>query len=448
MNFSTKIKLLGSLLPLFMTTSASCAIDLAGKTLVASNQAQAISSGGSNIRPLKHASEIFSNEVVTTGAASKIHLRMIDGGMIALKENSELIIADYQLKDEDGKGSVVLELVQGNLRSISGSIKRDGGSYQLKTHIANLGIRGTHYEVQLTGSELFIAVWDGAVDVSVEVGTSGQDVSLGEGEGFSFAKIDQAGVVFELLEPPQTFNSGHSSDPQDDPDGSTDEKTAEDEAEPASDEAEQASGEAEQASDEAEPASDEAEQASGEAEPASGEAEQDFGEVGQVTEEADIAAKVTDIPDTEVFEDIVPDLQPVIDSLQSQDAQSIYDLVAAREGSITYSDATTSNKNLSDFSLGLEINFDSGEISNGQLSFNDDQNNGEWNAVFNGNMNITQDNVFLEVDITSASHGNNIADGDISAQFLDSLGLNSVIGEFELHDDEASVSGSYQVKGQ
>jgi hypothetical protein len=427
MNFSTKIKLLGSLLPLFMTTSASCAIDLAGKTLVASNQAQAISSGGSNIRPLKHASEIFSNEVVTTGAASKIHLRMIDGGMIALKENSELIIADYQLKDEDGKGSVVLELVQGNLRSISGSIKRDGGSYQLKTHIANLGIRGTHYEVQLTGGELFIAVWDGAVDVSVEVGTSGQDVSLGEGEGFSFAKIDQAGVVFELLEPPQNFNSGHSSDPQDDPDGSTDEKTAEDEAEPASDEAEPASDEAEQASDEA---------------------EQDFGEGGQVTEEADIAAKVTDIPDTEVFEDIVPDLQPVIDSLQSQGAQSIYDLVAAREGSITYSDATTSNKNLSDFSLGLEINFDSGEISNGQLSFNDDQNNGEWNAVFNGNMNITQDNVFLEVDITSASHGNNIADGDISAQFVDSLGLNSVIGEFELHDDKASVSGSYQVKGQ
>jgi hypothetical protein len=434
MNFSTKIKLLGSLLPLFMTTSASCAIDLAGKTLVASNQAQAISSGGSNIRPLKHASEIFSNEVVTTGAASKIHLRMIDGGMIALKENSELIIADYQLKDEDGKGSVVLELVQGNLRSISGSIKRDGGSYQLKTHIANLGIRGTHYEVQLTGSELFIAVWDGAVDVSVEVGTSGQDVSLGEGEGFSFAKIDQAGVVFELLEPPQNFNSGHSSDPQDDPDGSTDEKTAEDEAEPASDEAEPASGEAEPASDEAEQASDEA--------------EQDFGEGGQVTEEADIAAKVTDIPDTEAFEDIVPDLQPVIDSLQSQGAQSIYDLVAAREGSITYSDATTSNKNLSDFSLGLEINFDSGEISNGQLSFNDDQNNGEWNAVFNGNMNITQDNVFLEVDITSASHGNNIADGDISAQFVDSLGLNSVIGEFELHDDKASVSGSYQVKGQ
>jgi hypothetical protein len=434
MNFSTKLKLLGSLLPLFMVTSKSYAIDLAGKTLVASNQAQAISSGGSNIRPLKHASEIFSNEVVTTGVASKIHLRMIDGGMIALKENSELIIADYKLKDEDGKGSVVLELLQGNLRSISGSIKRDGGSYQLKTHIANLGIRGTHYEVQLTGGELFIAVWDGAVDVSVEVGTSGQDVSLGEGEGFSFAKIDQAGVVFELLEPPQNFNSGHSSDPQDDPDGATDEKTAEDEAEPASGETEQASGETEQASDEAEQATGEAEQASDEG--------------GQVAEERNIDSKITDTPDTQVFEGIVPDLQPVSDVLQSQGAQSIYDLVAAREGSITYSDATTSNGNLSDFFLGMEINFDSGEISNGQLSFNDDQNNGKWNAVFNGNMNITQDNVFLEVDITSASHGDNIADGDISAQFEDSLGLNSVIGEFELHDDEASVSGSYQVKGQ
>jgi hypothetical protein len=398
MNFSTKIKLLGSLLPLLMNTSESYASDEAGKTLSVTNRAWVKSLGG-EARPLKKNVEIFSKEYLYTTSVSQIQLLMNDGGNISLKENSALFIEDYQLKDEDGKGSVVLKLEEGNLRFNSGNIKEDGGSIQLKTHIADLENLGTHYEVQLTGSELYIAVWGGIVNVSVKVGTSGQELSLGEGEGFSFAKIDQAGVVFELLEPPQIFNSGHSSDPQDDPGGATDEKTAEDESE-------------------------------------------------QVANAGDIDSKITDTPDTQVFEDIIHDLQPLSDFLQSQGAPSIYDLVAAREGSITYSDATTSNENLSDFFLGMEINFDSGEISNGQLSFNDDQNNGKWNAVFNGNMNITQDNVFLEVDITSASHGNNIADGDISAQFEDSLGLNSVIGEFELHDGEASVSGSYQVKGQ
>jgi hypothetical protein len=96
----------------------------------------------------------------------------------------------------------------------------------------------------------------------------------------------------------------------------------------------------------------------------------------------------------------------------------------------------------------MAINFDSGLISNGTLSFNDDRSTDPWNAVFNGNMRLSNEQVNLDVDITFASHGDKLADGDISAGFIDVLGLDAISGAFELYeiDEDVRVDGSYTLK--
>lgn len=66
---------------------------------------------------------------------------------------------------------------------------------------------GTHYEIEIISSEVFIAVWDGAIDVQVATSDLAHEVTLGEGEDFSYAKIDEAGEVTELLVPPVNFNN-------------------------------------------------------------------------------------------------------------------------------------------------------------------------------------------------------------------------------------------------
>jgi hypothetical protein len=401
MNISTKIKLLSSALCFFVTTQVNFAVaaEVAGKTMVARGEVKATSSDGSNLRPLKRRSEVFKNDVVITGAGSKTQLRMTDGGMIALKENSELIISNYELNANGDKGSVVLDLVQGGLRSITGAIKADKGDYQLKTAIASIGIRGTHYEIEIVNGVLWLAVWDGAIDVTVDIGiNAGGILSLGAGEDFSYGSIDPNGNLNTFIEPPKVFEQGLSSNPK-----------------------EQANIIAKQ-------------------------------QVKQPVNK-ELSQENQPLKVSQLFNDLEQQQQSVIvhDEIQSQGEQSLRDLVAAREGTMSYSEATfTSSSNLSNFSAGLDINFDSGEISNGQLSFNDDKNSDKWNAVFNGNVNITQDNVFLEVGVTSASHGNNVAEGDISAQFVDSLGLGSVTGNFELYEvkRDVSVNGSYQIKSQ
>ena len=66
---------------------------------------------------------------------------------------------------------------------------------------------GTHYEIEIISGEVFTAVWDGAVDVQVATSALSHEVTLGESEDFSFARIDEAGEVTELLEPPVNFNN-------------------------------------------------------------------------------------------------------------------------------------------------------------------------------------------------------------------------------------------------
>ena len=93
---------------------------------------------------------------------------MSDGGLIALKENSELNIANYEFNSTTQQGSASIELIKGGLRSISGVIKKNGGAYSVKTPVGSIGIRGTHFELQLIDGDMYVAVWDGAIDLTLE----------------------------------------------------------------------------------------------------------------------------------------------------------------------------------------------------------------------------------------------------------------------------------------
>lgn len=407
MNMSNYFKIFLSILLFSFYTPHSLAKIVAGKTMIATGDVKAISVDNEEKRRLKRRSSVFTNDVVTTGPASKTQLRMRDGSMIALKENTELIISQYKFNSGDEKNSAVLDLVKGGLRSITGAIKADNGQYQLKTPVGSIGIRGTHYQVELLNGLLWIAVWDGAIDVTLNIGSqAGSILSLGTAENYSYASIDKNGVITSFVEPPEIFNSGMSSNA--------------------------IAAEKSLYTNNAIAAT--------------------VGNIQLTRLELNAALIITalDQNNTEFIS---------YDEVNSLEPQNIYELVAAKQGFIEYSDAAvTSDYNLSNFSAGMTIDFDTGRISNGVLSFNDDRSPEQWNAVFNGNMNINNEKVLLEVGITFASHGNSLAEGNISAGFIDALGLGGVSGSFELHEqhdtvnanganlDTAIVDGAYLIK--
>ncbi|TLX48525.1 hypothetical protein C1E24_03490 [Pseudoalteromonas phenolica] len=354
----------------------------AGKTLLAKGTVEAISLETSEVRSLKRRAPVFKVDKVSTYQKSQAQLKMIDGALLALKENTELHIEEYFLSAEGNNGSVVMELVSGGLRTITGKIKGKSENYKLKTPVGSIGIRGTHYEVELVNGELFLAVWDGTIEVSSSM--LSEPLILGNDGTHAFAKISDGGEVKPLLKPPAELSplSGQVK------------KDTENEKEKITELVSSVNSEKPN--------------------------------LGLATQNNQQPLNTEDIKKT--LEDTSFLTEEVLDTFATEDTES---LLAERTGIIEYSDveqfAITSSKGaVSDFSMRINVDFDNGTVPLGEMSFSD--NGGEWFATFNGLINTNG----MQLGVNYASHGQNLADGDIKAQFSDEL--SKIRGNFSLYE--------------
>jgi hypothetical protein len=117
--------------------------------------------------------------------------------------------------------------------------------------------------------------------------------------------------------------------------------------------------------------------------------------------------------------------------------EELSELIAARTGIFVYdqvSNLVFDNEAGSNFAASMSINFDTSEISNGSLSF-DDADGVEWFAAFNGAINVTG----LDLGVNFASHGNELADGTIDSVFTQ--GVDELLNVFELFEvDNAEIT--------
>ncbi|GAA6205368.1 FecR family protein [Thalassotalea sp. SU-HH00458] len=376
---SSKIKSLILFTLSFCLVSSSYA-SVAGKTILAKGEVLAIGEEGTEVRALKRRSKIFDVDEITTGKSSKAQFNMTDGGLITLKESTKVLISDYQYDGETEQGSATLELVNGGLRSISGLIKAKGGDYKVKTPVGSIGIRGTHFVVQVVDDNVTFGVYSGNIDVDLT--GSDQTLSLGETEDFAFATVDGSGQVTTFTQAPIALSKGFVSD------------------------AVETISESTQQTDQ--PSSPTV-----------------------VDEEVNVAF------DASVYQE---------EALQAISDESIADLISQRSGSVTFDQIVESSINssvgdTSNFQMNMTVDFDNASVPGGSLSFNDAQ--GEWLATFSGLINIDQ----LSLGVNYASHGNNKAQGNISAAF--SNGLDELLGNFNLSEiDDASVNadGTFKIK--
>jgi hypothetical protein len=154
------------------------ALAQAGKIVFAVGDVAALR--GSARVPLSAGSPIEVGDTIVTATQSHAQLRFSDNGLIALKPESEFRIERYNFPGrEDGTEVAVFRLVKGGFRTLTGQIgKLSGDRYQLLTTQATIGIRGTHYQVQIcatgqcmNGSEaarsgMYGAVYEGRIAVA------------------------------------------------------------------------------------------------------------------------------------------------------------------------------------------------------------------------------------------------------------------------------------------
>ncbi len=179
------------------------------------------SSGGD--RNLRRRSAVFEGETLFTGPNSSAQIRMSDAALISLKADTAFTLVAYQYEDAIETDSVVLELVEGGFRTITGAVgsqKRE--AYKARVAgFATIGIRGTDFEVSITPQgTMFTGVYDGGTRVF----NNGGNLNLGVNADYDFARVDgpdvpPEGLMVEPLELGQvTIEAVDETDADDDGD--------------------------------------------------------------------------------------------------------------------------------------------------------------------------------------------------------------------------------------
>lgn len=173
---------------LFLSTYSTQALaELAGQVMEV--EGTVIASG----RTLSSGSEILSTDIIQTGDDGKITLGMIDGATIELGKNSELKISEYHYREGGEENSVLMNVVKGFFRTVSGSVgKNTADNYRVDTPLSSIGIQGTNYQVLIKDASEFIGAREGVIVVEEQddgITSNKQVAYLGDEQEERFLRI-------------------------------------------------------------------------------------------------------------------------------------------------------------------------------------------------------------------------------------------------------------------
>jgi len=381
----TSVLVIGLCFNLLSYSAVCFSKDTVGKTIVAQGEVDA--NYQQDIRQLKRRSPIFMLDTINTGEHSNTQIRMVDGGLLSLQQQTQLVVKNYQFDQQTHDGSVSLNLLKGGLRTVTGALKKGQDRYQMQTPVASIGVRGTHYEAELVKNDLYLSVWDGAIDVQVTVGSTPIKFSLGKHEDYNFAIVHANGEVELLLKVPAVFAQGHS------------------ETIPT----------------------------------------QQLANIDEISkQEQQIKKQYPDLyianpQDDDNNNEFDQSGNTLIDNnnLWGNLTPPTSDIIAARSGTATFNNIieqsiSSTSGEINDLSMSMSINFDTSRVPTGQLSFNDA--NGQWFAVFNGIISSSA----LEININFASYNNELVDGSINGILLNKG--RQIFGGFSLNEINNSTN--------
>jgi hypothetical protein len=148
---------------------------------------------------------VRAGETINTASASAVVLRYPDGQITSLTQNSKFHIQAYEYNPQTKSGNILLELLAGGVRTVSGLIAATNPSrFAMKAGTTTIGIRGTDFIAGYDAKQgTVVAVLSGSVIVS----WNGKDLAtLKAGEAI-FVKLDGTfvvgpiDVIFNLLPP-------------------------------------------------------------------------------------------------------------------------------------------------------------------------------------------------------------------------------------------------------
>ena len=160
-----KISVFVALLALFFTDLALAANKAVATSVTGTAQVQ---TGATAARPLRQGDEVAQGDTIITGANSSVVLKLDDGQVAALTSNSRMTITAYQYNPASESGNVLLSLISGGMRAITGVIGRrtpDRVAYRAAT--APIGVRGTDVTIATAQGNVVVSVTEGSISFTM-----------------------------------------------------------------------------------------------------------------------------------------------------------------------------------------------------------------------------------------------------------------------------------------
>ncbi len=131
------------------TQNSGASMVVAGRVHFVAGEVQAVNVAG-DVRTLEKGDSISAGDIVISATESSAQIRMEDGGLIALRSESQLKFDSFKFSGkEDGTENSFFTLSSGGLRAVTGLIGRNNKhSYRITTPTAVIGIiGGTDHEI-------------------------------------------------------------------------------------------------------------------------------------------------------------------------------------------------------------------------------------------------------------------------------------------------------------
>jgi hypothetical protein len=139
-----------------------------------------VQTGSAAGRQVRLGDEVRQGDTVVTGAGSSLVLKFDDGLVAALTANSRMTITNYQYNPQARTGNILLSLVNGGMRAVTGLIGRNSPqNVSYRAASATIGIRGTDVIIGTDGGNVVVKVVEGAISFTFQ----GKTINVPAGQG-------------------------------------------------------------------------------------------------------------------------------------------------------------------------------------------------------------------------------------------------------------------------
>jgi hypothetical protein len=105
-------------------------------------------------RTLGQGLELKEGDRLTTSEGGSAIIRLQDGTRMTVRPNSELVLSQYHFKENAADNNMVMQLVRGGFRAVTGLISKSSPSAaRVQTSTATIGIRGTDFDARVCSGE-------------------------------------------------------------------------------------------------------------------------------------------------------------------------------------------------------------------------------------------------------------------------------------------------------